>query len=226
MEIVTKKVKSLKPYPNNPRNNSKAVNAVAASIEEFGFKVPIIIDTDNVIVCGHTRLLAAKKLGLKEVPCIIADDLDEEQIRAFRLADNKVSELADWDFDLLNKEIGELFTFDMEQFGFELFDPEEEHEKQQDITQSRVESIENLDKGQYEGGGYYDIPQLEPVTELPEISEWIGFNYVLSDKEPQGKAVHFFIDDYQFERLWNNPEAYVDKLREYVCSNSRFFAIW
>lgn len=217
MEITTKKVKDLKPYPNNPRDHRAAVDAVANSIRDFGFKVPIIIDTDDVIVCGHTRLQAAKKLKMKEVPCIIADDLSEEQIKAFRLADNKVSELAEWDFDLLDEEIADIFEFDMDDYGFELFDPEEEHEKQQELTQERVENIENLGKAQFAGEGYYDIPALEPVTELPEITEWIGFNYVLSDTEPQGKAVHFFIDDYQFERVWNDPEKYAERLREYVC---------
>ena len=80
-----------------------------------------------------------------------------------------------------------------------------------------VEHILDLDRGIYPGVGYYDIPQLAPVTKLPEVKEWIGFNYVLSDDDPTGKAVHFFVDDYQFERLWRNPEKYVDKLKQYVC---------
>ena len=113
------------PYEKNPRNNEPAVDAVAASIKEFGFKVPIIIDKNNIIVAGHTRFLASKKLGLTEVPCIKADDLNEEQIKAFRLADNKVSELAEWNFELLGDELADI-TMDMEQFGFEM--PEEEHE--------------------------------------------------------------------------------------------------
>lgn len=94
MNIVEKKVADLIPYENNPRKNDDAVDAVAASIKEFGFKVPIVIDENNVIVAGHTRLKAAQKIGLKTVPCIVADDLNDDQIRAFRLADNKTSELA------------------------------------------------------------------------------------------------------------------------------------
>lgn len=105
-------------YENNPRNNEDAVDAVANSIREFGFKVPIIIDTNNVIVAGHTRYLASKKLGLTEVPVIIADDLSEEQINAFRLADNKTAELATWDFEKLNAEL-QILDMDMSQFGFE-----------------------------------------------------------------------------------------------------------
>ena len=125
MEIIYLKLDSIHPYEKNPRHNAPAVDPVAASIKEFGFKVPIIIDKDNVIVAGHTRFAAAKKLGMTEVPCIKADDLTEEQIKAFRLADNKVSELAEWDFKLLGEEL-EGLTMDMEQFGFTM--PEEEFE--------------------------------------------------------------------------------------------------
>ena len=125
MEIVQKKIDGLIPYENNPRVNDGAVEYVANSIQEFGFKVPIVIDSDNVIVAGHTRLKAAKKLGLDEVPCIIADDLTEEQIKAFRLADNKTAEMAYWDDELLMGELDEL-ACDMTEFGFEMptFDSE------------------------------------------------------------------------------------------------------
>ena len=121
MEIVNKKIEELIPYKNNPRKNDDAVEYVANSIKEFGFKVPIVIDKNNEIVAGHTRLKAAKKLGLKEVPCIIADDLNEEQIKAFRLADNKVSEKAEWDFNMLDAELADL-DIDMIDFGFEKLD--------------------------------------------------------------------------------------------------------
>lgn len=118
MEIVYKKIGELKPYENNPRKNDEAVDAVAASISEFGWKVPVVIDADNVIVAGHTRYKAAKKLGIEDIPCIVADDLTEEQVRAYRLADNKVGELAGWDFQLLSEEL-EGLNIDMEQFGFD-----------------------------------------------------------------------------------------------------------
>ena len=113
------------PYDKNPRLNDDAVDAVASSIREFGFKVPIVVDSEWVVVSGHTRLKAAKALGLTEVPVIVADDLDETKIKAFRLADNKVAELADWDESLLVKELEELaeLSYDMGQFEFDL-DPE------------------------------------------------------------------------------------------------------
>ena len=123
MQIEEVNINDLTPYSNNPRNNDAAVDAVAASIKEFGFKVPIIIDNNNVIVAGHTRLKAARKIGLEKVPCIKADDLTPEQLKAFRLADNKVSELASWDFDKLEEELTELdaldLDFNMSDFGFD-----------------------------------------------------------------------------------------------------------
>ena len=97
MNVIDRKIDELKPYENNPRKNDGAVSKVAASIREFGFKVPIVIDRNDVIVCGHTRYKAAVDLGLQSVPCIVADDLTDEQIKAFRLADNKVSEFSVWD---------------------------------------------------------------------------------------------------------------------------------
>lgn len=118
MRIFEKNVDELVEYWNNPRNNDDAVEKVAESIKEFGFKVPIIIDKNNVIVAGHTRLKASILLGLKTVPCIIAEDLTDQQIKAFRLVDNKVAELAEWDFGKLEEEKEKLSTIELELFGF------------------------------------------------------------------------------------------------------------
>ena len=118
-EIVYLGIDDVKPYEKNPRKNENAVNAVANSIKEFGFRSPIVVDKDMVIINGHTRLLAAKQLGLSEVPVIVASDLNEEQVRAFRLADNKVAEIAEWDDDLLQEELNLIEELDMSQFGFD-----------------------------------------------------------------------------------------------------------
>lgn len=131
-KIVIKDVSELKAYENNPRNNDEAVEAVANSIREFGFKIPIVIDKDNVIVCGHTRIKACHKLGISKVPCIIADDLDEDQIKAFRLADNQVSSIATWIDSKLQEELDNI-EMDMEQFGFDLeFEKEPEQDEIKD----------------------------------------------------------------------------------------------
>lgn len=122
MNIIEKRIEELREYENNPRHNDSAVDAVAESIKQFGFKVPIVIDTDGVIIAGHTRRKAAEKLGLDVVPCIVADDLTPEQIKAFRLADNKTGELASWDFEKLEEELAALSEIDMSAFGFVMND--------------------------------------------------------------------------------------------------------
>ena len=132
MEIVSRSIDSIKPYEKNPRKNDDAVKYVAESIKQFGFKVPIVIDQDGIIVAGHTRYKAAKKLKMDEVPCIIADDLTEEQVKAFRLADNKVSEKAEWDFDLLGEELDDILNIDMDAFGFDFDIEDEEPEATED----------------------------------------------------------------------------------------------
>lgn len=137
MVIQDRKLGDIHPYEKNPRKNDAAVKYVAESIKEFGFKVPIVIDRDGVIVAGHTRYKAAKKLKLETVPCIVADDLTDEQIKAFRLADNKVAEKAEWDFDLLSSELDNLFDFDMAAFGF---DDEPDEEEPQEVEEDSYEA--------------------------------------------------------------------------------------
>ena len=122
LKIVEKYLNEITEYENNPRNNDEAVQYVANSIREFGFRVPIVIDKNSVIVAGHTRYKAAKQLEMQNVPCLIADDLTEEQIKAYRLADNKVAEMAGWDFIKLNEELESLTDFDMSDFGFAVLD--------------------------------------------------------------------------------------------------------
>ena len=117
------------PYENNPRLNDTAMVAVENSIKEFGFRVPILVDSNGVIVAGHTRYKAAKHLGMKEVPVICIDDLTDEQIKAFRIADNSAGSVAEWDDDLLALELSDL-DFDMSKFGLELGEEEEEEEAQ------------------------------------------------------------------------------------------------
>ena len=146
MQITYISIGELKPYKNNPRKNDNAVDAVAASIKEFGFKVPIVIDKDKEIVAGHTRYKAAVKIGLEKIPCIVADDLTPEQIKAFRLADNKTAELAEWDIDLLNIELGDI-QLDMSVFGFDT----------------------ELPDGEAHEDNYEPEPPIEPITKRGDI---------------------------------------------------------
>lgn len=142
MQIIEKSVDELIPYAQNPRCNEAAVDAVASSIQSFGFNVPCVIDANNVLITGHTRLKAAKKLGLKTVPCICADSLTPAQVKAYRLADNKVSELATWDMDLLESELAQLddLQFDMTPFGFEEISDDETSEESDVLPEMESDS--------------------------------------------------------------------------------------
>ena len=144
------KVEDLIPYINNPRNNENAVDKVASSISEFGFKNPIIIDKNNIVINGHTRLLASKKLGLKEVPVIRADDLTEAQVKAFRIADNKTSEYATWDEELLKIELEQLeemnFNLDDLNIDYSDFGLEIELEDVENTKEEYVEPNSLVDK--------------------------------------------------------------------------------
>ena len=122
MKVIMRSIADVIPYENNPRVNDKAVEAVAASLKEFGFKQPIVVDSSGVIVVGHTRLKAAKLLGMDKVPVVVADDLTDEQIREYRLADNKTAELSEWDFGKLQEEMDALKDVDMSVFGFDVAD--------------------------------------------------------------------------------------------------------
>ena len=124
MNIISLPLSDIHPYEKNPRKNDNAVDAVAASIRQFGFLVPLVIDREHIIVTGHTRYKAAQRLGMKTVPCVVADELTEDQIKAFRLADNKVGEMAQWDVDLLPLELADI-AMDMSAFGFEAVSDED-----------------------------------------------------------------------------------------------------
>lgn len=192
MRIVEKKIDDLKPYEQNPRCNDNAVEGVAASIREFGFKVPLVIDKDNVIVAGHTRHKAAKLLGLDKVPCIVADDLTPEQIKAFRLADNKVAELATWDTKLEFLELSELdkIGFDMTVYGF---DP-----------------IQNTDRGEI-----VEDAAPEPDTTKPAVTKrgdiWqLGRHRLICGDSTDAETVRKLTDGAAVDMILTDPPYNVD----------------
>lgn len=152
MKIIDKKLAEITPYPQNPRKNDEAVDKVAASIKEFGFKQPIVVDGDGIIIVGHTRYKAAQKLGLKTVPVLVADDLTEEQAKAYRLADNKTNEFAEWDFELLDLELFDVGDIDMEQFGFDLTVAESPSVEEDDYSEVVREEPRTIRGGLYQLG--------------------------------------------------------------------------
>lgn len=146
MQIIEKNINELTPYENNPRKNDRSVNYVENSIKEFGFKVPIVIDSNGEIIAGHTRYKAAVKLKMETVPCIVAVDLTQEQIKAFRLADNKAGEFSEWDFDLLSDELDKILDLNMSDFGFDTLElPEMYDEKEKENARLMTNKAYNLD---------------------------------------------------------------------------------
>lgn len=221
MIISEMKVSDLIPYDRNPRKNNKAVDAIAASIQEFGFRSPIIVDKDMVIICGHTRLKAAKKLGLEVVPVHVAENLTPEQVKAYRLADNKVAELAVWDGTRLELELGDLakVNFDMTKFSFNPVKLDVETgkvEKGEDFATHREKTWkhDNFDLFLYvpeEEKTDMGFPILKPVDVRPSAGVQ-PFSEIMAAPD-HACGVHFFIDDYRFERVWQQPEKY-DKYLE------------
>lgn len=226
MEIESIKIGDLIPYENNPRRNDDAVEGVKESIKQFGFKIPIVIDKNNVIVCGHTRYKASKELGLKKIPCIRADDLSDDQIKAFRIVDNKVSEVAEWDEEKLHLEIEDI-DLDLSIFGLELetLEPIDLSEGYYGDERERTNKAYNLDLIDWDNltDDFWQMPIIENDNYIPK--DLIGFNYALSSKN-KDCGIHFYVDDYQFERIWNDPEKYIDVLLEYDCILSPDFSLY
>lgn len=187
MEIKQIKVTELKPYKNNPRKNEQAVDAVAASIKEFGFKVPIIIDKDYEIVAGHTRLKAAVKLGLAEVPCIIADDLTDDQIKAFRIADNSSSQVSEWDYSLLEQELASI-DFDMTMFGLD----------------EQIKEIEKLNEKEAVEDEVPEVSSGEPITQLGDIWQ-LGRHRLMCGDSTNPETVKKLMDGKLADLLLTDP---------------------
>lgn len=136
LQVTYKALTEIKAYRNNPRNNEQAIKPVMESIQNFGFIVPILLDQNNVILAGHTRKKAAENLNLKEVPCIYIEDLTEEQVRAFRLVDNKTAEFSEWDIEKLEEELSNIIDMDMESlFHFPDFSAENIDVSDEDFLQ-------------------------------------------------------------------------------------------
>lgn len=168
MRIKQYLIDSITPYPGNPRVNKHAVSKVADSLREFGWQQPIVVDEDNIVIVGHTRLLAAKKLDMKKVPILVASDLSPAQVKAYRIADNRTGEEAEWDMKLLTIEIDGLkgMDFDLDVLGFE-----------------QVEMDELFPLAEREGltddDAVPDVPD-EPVTKLGDV--WLlGAYFVCGD---------------------------------------------
>ena len=221
----------LKPYEKNARTHSeKQIEMLVNSIKEFGFIPPVIIDENNVILAGHGRAEAAKRVGLDEIPYRRITHLTEEQKKAFILADNKLSDLGGWDFDLLSEELAEI-TLDMGEFGFDDIEPIEfeldieDDDEPKENERMRTNNAYNLGLIDYDSltNDFWQMPIIRNNNYIPK--DLIGFNYAKTSKN-KNAGVHFYIDDYQFERIWNYPEKYIDVLIEYDCILSPDFSLY
>ena len=226
LKIEYMALNKLKPYEKNARKHQEAdLSTIKASISEFGMSDPIgVWGKGNIIVEGHGRYLACKELGIDEVPVIHLDHLTDEQRRAYALAHNKTAEMSEWDFDLLGDELADIFDIDMSDFGFDIPEEEEEEEEEKHNEAERTGNAYNLSEYDEDNTeGYYQMPVLEPCNYIPD--DIIGFNYALTSKN-KDCGIHFYIDDYQFERIWTQPQLYLDKLSEYQCIFTPDFSLY
>lgn len=209
-------IDELKAYEKNAKlHDKKQVDQIVKSIEQFGMNDPIGVWKDNEVVEGHGRLMACKKMGMKKVPIIRLEHMSDEERKAYILVHNQLTMNTGWDDDLLNEELGDILDIDMEEFGFEIFEdmPQESVIKENE----RVRTLDNYNLkefDEYAAEGYYQMPVIYPCKVIPD--DIIGFNYAKS-AERRDCGIHCFIDDYQFERLWNSPYDYFDLLGEYQC---------
>ena len=222
-------VKDLKPYENNAKKHGeRQIERLAASIQEFGFVSPILIDKDNVIIAGHGRFAAATRLGLEKVPCVCVEGLTEDQKKAYILADNRLSELdTSWDMDLVQKELESIsLDFDISSFDFKLPElPPLDDGGYYGDERERTNNAYNLGIAHKTRmtDGFWQMPIIYCDDVIP--SDLIGFNYAKTSSN-KNAGIHFYVDDYQFERIWNYPEKYIDVLKEYECILSPDFSLY
>lgn len=232
MKIEYVNPNDIKPYKRNARKHGEEdIEAIKASIEKVGFRDPIGV-WKNTIVEGHGRQIAALELGLDRVPIIRLDDMTDEERRTYALAHNRTAELSDWEDDILKSELKALHNIgiDMTEFGFDMpeADGEEEEEEYDDgyFGDERERTFNEYNLKEYDPkrvSGQFELPTLQKCSFVPH--ELVGFNYVLSTKD-RTKGVHFFIDDYQFERVWNDPLTYIAKLNEFPCMCTPDFSLY
>ena len=217
------------PYGKNAKKHpSEQVKMIAKSIKEFGFRQPIVVDQNNVVVIGHGRLLAAKRLRMKKVPVERISDLTEEQIRALRVADNSVAE-SEWNLDLLAEEIADL-NIDMEDFGIDIDLTDDDETEEDEGNDGQVRSairanvFENQERQQFPADNYWGIPTIYPTqttgTQMLRFMDWNEID------DPENYIACFYYDDFKFMQAWRNPDRYVEKLRKFKAVTSPDFSLY
>lgn len=224
MQIEIIKLEDLKPYKNNAkRHPKKQIEHLKESIENLGFNDPIGIDENNMILEGHGRLQALKELGYTEVPCVRIDSLTEEEKKAYILAHNKANMETGFDDDILYGELKSITSFDMSKLGFNIDKAFSNLFKENERV--KTNNKYNLDLVDIENStnNFWQMPIITNDDYIP--TDLIGFNYAKTS-ENKKTGIHFYVDDYQFERVWNNPDEYVDILKQYECVLSPDFSLY
>lgn len=231
MKIETIDIADVVEYENNAKlHPQEQIEKIKKSILEFGNNDPIAIDENNVLIEGHGRLKALKQLGFDEVEAIRLSHLSEEQKKAYILVHNKLNIDTGFNVDLLNAELEDIFTVDMSEYGFEFSEVDlgfsDDTQKEGEGEFHRETTINQYNLDLFEPGkteGHFEMPILEPVNHIPKKLQ--GFNYVLNKPDYEA-GVHFFLDDYQFERIWQRPEFYIEKLSQFDCVLTPDFSLY
>ena len=230
MEIEYVDIQSIKPYERNAKKHpEEQVEQIAKSIREFGFRQPIVVDKDGIIIIGHGRTLAAKKLGIKKVPVVRAEDLTEEQVKALRLIDNKTNE-SDWDFELLDVELDSISDLDMQEFGFDMsFSEDDDDEFDAEDDDGRRSHLhhnvfENQELQQFPWDNYYGIPTLKATKTYGD--KFLRFCDWREIDDYSDYIAHFYYDDYKFISAWREPEKYLDRLKQFKAVIAPDFSLY
>ena len=230
MDIKLVPIGNIKKYEKNAKKHpEEQIQAIAHSIKEFGFKQPLVLDSNNVIIIGHGRYEAARALNLAELPCLYADDLNREQIKALRLADNKVAE-SDWDEDLLKAEILDIDDIDMSMFNFDidslmdenLDDPIGVEDDRDPSCQHNV--FENQEVMQFPCNLKWGIPEMQPTQTVGD--KMLRFMDWKEIDNPEDYIAHFYYDDYKFMAAWRDPNKYIDRLLDFKAVVSPDFSLY